>query len=188
MWAHVMYAELAQCRGDVLEARQRWLQAASVGPGAKAAMLQHALAPTRVADGPDWSAALQRLEMVTDSFPDFSRAWAVRVRTLRGAGEADAAEHLSFDCIQRFRGSAEIWLEYGRNAAARRDHVEAARRFELGVESLPQEVELQRELAIALGRLGRLDEADQIISLAINRFETLRTTGKNLRDLGRLPE
>ena len=170
VWAHVMHAELAERRGEVSEARQRWLQAAQVGPSAKAAMLQYALAPTRIADGPDWSAALKRLEMVTDSFPDFWQAWAVRVRTLRAAGEGDAAEHLCLDCLQRFRGSVEIWLEHGRNAVVRRDHAEAARRFELGIESLPEEVELQRELAIALGRLGQHDEAEQVISSAINRF------------------
>jgi tetratricopeptide (TPR) repeat protein len=106
-------------------------------------------------------------------------------RTLIDQGLFEIAERTLEQTRQRFPDRAEPLIEYARVAETQRDWVVMAARYTVLRIRFPDEVLGYRGGAQARCELGRLDEADALLEVAMNRFPN---EAKVFTDYGRIAE
>jgi tetratricopeptide (TPR) repeat protein len=169
-WVLANWALLAHAQSDHAEAERRWAAAALVLPDDRDIAFRHATARS-LEDRRyvrDWPAALIRLAVVTQRFPDFAKAWAARIEGLRATGSRDDAERLAADCLERMPDEPALALEYAATVAAE-SGAPAADRLIAAAARFPENAALQSRIGEALVRLGRFDEADRLYEAALRR-------------------
>jgi tetratricopeptide (TPR) repeat protein len=113
----------------------------------------------------DLPEALERWKGVIKEFPGWWMGYVHMSACLRMAGKPEEAETKANFAAQRFPDEFLVILEWGRCAEARKDWVEAIRRWERFVEQF-KNAHGDLGVAHALEGLGRLDEAEKRLEVA----------------------
>ena len=171
-WALAERALLAKAKLDFPVAEQHWLSAVTALPDDREIALRYALARSQdvPVDHRDWATTRSRLQALNARFPGYILGWLEHIRTLRFMGASPEAADLARASLQDFPGEAELWLEYARATTDDTGQVTAERLTE-AASRLPEDRMVQTALAEALGRAGRIDEAESAYQQALQRFE-----------------
>jgi len=161
---------------DWQEADRRLEAAFAQFPNNAHIALNHALVPigTPVWKNKNFDVALARLEALQRKFPDFGPAHEARIRLNRIRGKLDDAAKLAEDLLDQAPHHAGIGLEYARVLDRQNQRDKAIAWLSGLVRQFPNAVEVYAELAAALSRAGRWDEAEAICEKAIARFRFRR--------------
>jgi capsular polysaccharide biosynthesis protein/predicted Zn-dependent protease len=118
----------------------------------------------------NWRAALGRWEAVRDGFPDSPLGHLGIAAALRELGQLDAAETAFAAAVEQFPG--DVWAAHNHAgmAARRGDWPEALRRWEAIREHFPEHAAAAVGAAEALQMLGQVDETENLLAEAVERF------------------
>ncbi len=132
------------------------------GPAIDYAWLAH--------DRHDWPEALRRWSLIRQHFRDEPLGYSGAADAYRHTGEFDLADALLQYALGRFPDLGWLAVEHAKVAHARRDWLEAVRRWEIGRTRAPDIVASYTGEAAALRELGRLAEATALLRDAADRF------------------
>jgi tetratricopeptide (TPR) repeat protein len=118
----------------------------------------------------DWPTALQRWERLRHESPDDLRGHLGAARALREMQRLTDAEALLAETVDRFPKHPHPLLHYAALAQERGDHSEALLRWARARKDFPNEMIGYVHAAVALRDMGNLDEADSLLSEAVERF------------------
>lgn len=118
----------------------------------------------------DWAAAAERWDSVRARFPQEVIGYSLGAAALRGLGRDRDAETVLGAGTAQCPGDAALALEHARIAHAAQDWPEAARRWQHLRACAPAEPAGYAGGAQALGADGRPDEADAVLTQAVERF------------------
>jgi tetratricopeptide (TPR) repeat protein len=167
-WALMGRANLASARKTSAEIDALWAQAVAVFPNDPEIALRYAMAPTT---GPketrDWRVALSRLQDVHQRFPTFAPAWCTYVKALRTTGARADAVRIAKACVLRLPDDPDLRLEL---AASLDVDAEIADHLTAAAERFPQHDAIRLQLARALARCGRFDEAEAAFQHLLSRM------------------
>jgi len=167
-WALMERASLASARRSSAEIDECWAQAVAAFPDDPEIALRHAMAPT---NGPketrDARKAIARLRDVQARFPDFAPGLRAYIKALRLSGARQEAAGVADACLRRMPDEPDLWLE---RAAALDDAAEIADCLAAAAARLPNHDAIRLELAKALVRCGRFDEAEAKYQTLLVRF------------------
>jgi tetratricopeptide (TPR) repeat protein len=122
------------------------------------------------AERADWPAAAERWEALRARFPEQPGGYIGGADALSAQGRLEEAEALLTEAVTRFPEDQRSAVEHGWSANHRRDWPEAVRRWEAVRQRYPDEVAGYCGAAQALRQLHRLDEAEAVISDAMQRL------------------
>ncbi len=122
----------------------------------------------------DWPEAARHWEAVHNLLPGHALAHIGHARALIHDGRHDAAETLLEDAARRFPENFEILMVRAESAAQRRDWPEALQRWEEFRAGFPDSSEGYLGAVLASRELGRIEEAEELLAEAIERFPTER--------------
>ncbi len=111
-------------------------------------------------------------DAAADAGPTTLETAMTTARTLVEQGHFEIAELTLEQARQRFPDRPEPLVEYARIAEAERDWVVMAARYTVLRIRFPDEIPGYRGGANALRELGRLDEVDALLEVALDRFPT----------------
>jgi tetratricopeptide (TPR) repeat protein len=163
-WAHTSLAA-------ALREQERWTEAETVLlaaqerlPNESAVFVEYArLAEAR----DDWAAALARWEQVGVRFPDASAGYAGQARALCRLDRVDEAPVDLIEARGRFRKETGLLVELGNLARRRRDWPEAEQCWRAFLAVNDKVWWAHLSLAVALREQGRIDEAHEPLSIAV---------------------
>jgi tetratricopeptide (TPR) repeat protein len=139
----------------------------TAGDGSAADVL--AEAATLAANG-DPDTALRLWQSVRERDPTQATAFVSAARVLRDCGRMDEAEALLSDARFRFPADFPVASEWAAIAQFRRDLPEALRRWDQARQQFPQRPEPHISGGAVLREVGRLDEADAVLSDTLRCF------------------
>jgi tetratricopeptide (TPR) repeat protein len=108
-------------------------------------------------------------------FPDHNIAISGLGTALQCLGRFDEADEILSDAVSRLQGAADVAVEYARVAHRRGDWTEALRRWTLVMSRFPDDAAGVEGACVALERLKRFDEWDQLLGSAVARFANRAT-------------
>lgn len=117
-----------------------------------------------------WDQALRRWETLRKTFPTYQRGYLDGIRVLVDAGRHAEAEALAADAVELFPSDAGLAAAFASRAEDRQDWPELVRRFQRMVEMWPDQSVAHAGLGRALSLSGRYDEAENILTAALERF------------------
>jgi tetratricopeptide (TPR) repeat protein len=118
----------------------------------------------------NWTEALRRWEDVTKRFHGRPEGYAGACRALCELGQYDEAEAILAPIMRLFADNAEVAILGARLAVWRQDAEAAETRWAAVRERFAGEIVGFTEAALALGRAGRLAEAEALLAEAQERF------------------
>lgn len=118
----------------------------------------------------DFTTAAAHWDRAVERFPDQPAAYIGAARALRDANRSDEAEHRLRQAAGRFPDNAHVALEMAWTAQGRSDWNEAACRWQEVRNRFPEQEAGYLMGAGALRASGRLDEAEEVLAAAIERF------------------
>jgi predicted Zn-dependent protease len=120
----------------------------------------------------DYSAACSRYEAVRKRFPGAWIGYSLGAQALIASNRLEEADVVAEQSIKRFPHEISGFLEYARLAMRREDWAEALRRWEVIQDTFKDRVFGPLGRAQALIKLGRYEEADEVIATGRLRFPT----------------
>ena len=114
----------------------------------------------------DHDVALDRYAALRKQFPGLAQGYILGAQALIAQGRLGEADVLAAEAIKRFPEDIGGFLEYARMAVRREDWQEALRRWQIVDDAFKDRVFGPLGRAQALVRLGRCDEADEVIKAA----------------------
>ena len=121
----------------------------------------------------DWPEAVQRWAIIRDAFPNEPLSYTLAAAALREAGRFDEAEALGGSARERFPDDFLALLEYTR-ATERRDPARGLEGLQELRDRFPDRIEGHAGLAAVFRKLGRIDEADAVLTESVERFPESR--------------
>ncbi len=134
---------------------------------------------------PDWLLAEQAWRACLALIPSDGAAYAGLAAALRAQARAPEAEAVMADGIAAAPAHAGLAVEYARIADERGDWPVAAERWRSVAEVAPDLPDGPVGQAVALQRLGRVSEAEAVLTVLVQHFPEQQTA---LHDLARLAE
>jgi tetratricopeptide (TPR) repeat protein len=118
----------------------------------------------------DWLEAIKQLEEVQRRFPNTAEAYAYGSLALRSAGQFDRAEEVVESGLRVCPRAAQLWVERGMIAMARRDFLLAAERWAVLRSAFPHQVEGYLYGVQALREIAQLEASEVLAEAAMSRF------------------
>jgi tetratricopeptide (TPR) repeat protein len=118
----------------------------------------------------DWPAAEARLQAVRVGWPDRLNGYADGATLLRDRGRLDEAEALLQEAVTRFGETIGLLSQLAMICEARKDWEGAVTRWRSAARAAPSEALPQLNIMQTLVKLGRRDEADQLLAKVIVTF------------------
>jgi tetratricopeptide (TPR) repeat protein len=147
-------------------ASQRWIE--------RARMQQSAVAELNAAERAlgrrEWEAALRICERVQQKHPGMLRAYLLQARALRETSRSQDADTLIETIRPRFPDHFDLAVLWAGCAQQRGDPTAAIARWQQIRKEFPTEVRAFNLSALFLVDIGRMDEADTLLSEAMLRF------------------
>jgi tetratricopeptide (TPR) repeat protein len=140
----------------------------------------------------DHDAAVERYATVRKQFPGMPQGYVLGAQSLAVKGRFNEADVLVEKAMGLFPREIGGFLEYARLAAHREDWAESMRRWTIVEETFSDRIFGPLGRAQALIKLGRYDEADEVIGAARFRFPTdsalLAESARCAQTRGDIPE
>lgn len=124
----------------------------------------------------NFDAAVERWDELRQAFPDHPAGYHGAAVSLREAGRLDEAERIAAAGYDRHPNNSDIADEHARAVSMRRDFAVAVERWTTIVERFPDRPRSHIGLALALRELGRPEDADATLRIAVERFPEDRST------------
>jgi tetratricopeptide (TPR) repeat protein len=118
----------------------------------------------------DWEALLATGTQIRRMCPQWFFGYRFLAHAQRRLGNVAEAEKTLLNAIHRFPANSELVSDYAICAQARGDQDEAFRRWQRAYRRFSDDKWVNLLYGQALGRLGRLDEAEAIYSAAVERW------------------
>jgi tetratricopeptide (TPR) repeat protein len=118
----------------------------------------------------DFAGAVEIWQEVRTQFPEHVEGYIWGAFALRELQQLDAAEELARAGLQRHHVHPHLLADFARLAQSRGNWLEALRRWEAAVRSMPKAMEPQVGCAGALRELQRFDEAESLLTRAREQF------------------
>ena len=161
-------------RGDALQALGRLDEAEAAFAEARELFPKNEWAAARYAGVAekrrDWPEAIRRWEEVADAFPDFALGCVAKGDILQNLGNLDEAEEIFRTATQRFPDDEWAAIRYAGVSVGRRDWAEALRRWRSLSAHFPGQLIGVLGQAEALRELGRIAEAEAVLTEATKKF------------------
>src|ERR1700722_17856507 len=181
-WAHTSLASALREQGRLDEAEATLVAAQDAIPGEPAVFAEHArLAESRR----DWAKALERWQSGIDRFPDQWIGYAGLASALREQGRLDEAEATLVAAQGAMPGEPAAFAEHARLAESRRDWPKALERWQSVIDRFPDQWIGYFGVGRMLRETGRLDDARNTLSSAVERFPK---QAQPIHDLARISE
>jgi tetratricopeptide (TPR) repeat protein len=165
--AFIGRAEALQALGRLNEADAGFTEARERFPKNEWAAVRYAEAAQKRRDVPE---ALRRWDEVINAFPDFPIGYLGRGGLLRDQGHLDEAQAIFHETMRRFPENVWAAVNYAGIAVQKRDWIEALRRWESVRANFPDGWHGFVGQAEALRELGRIAEADIVLTEATEKF------------------
>jgi tetratricopeptide (TPR) repeat protein len=117
----------------------------------------------------DWHEAVRRWELVRQRYPESPSGYVGGGAALRELGRLDEAEAVLRSGMERLPHNIDIAVTRAGIASSRGDWTEALRRWDEVRSRFPDSASAVVGGAAALGKLGRLDEADRLLAEGVER-------------------
>ena len=120
----------------------------------------------------DWPEALRRWEIMSDQFKDQWLGPLGVAQCLREMEQFEEAEEILGSACETFYKSDWLFAESADLATARGDLDEAVRRWERVLTRFPGLIVAYPRAAEAMNKIGRTAQADELLTFAVNRFQS----------------
>jgi tetratricopeptide (TPR) repeat protein len=118
----------------------------------------------------NWPDALLKWGGIATQYPDLAGAYLSVARELRDLGKSEDAERVFGEMLERFPANVEAAVDYAMMAYARREWLEAIRRFEMVRTRFPEALEGHRFCADLWCGQKQFENADTVLRDAMARF------------------
>lgn len=89
----------------------------------------------------DWSEAVKRWTLMREKCPEHPYGYFSGVAALKEQGEFETADALALEGLEKFPKESRLYIEYGDIAMRQRNWAEAVKRWTLGYEKFPDQLE-----------------------------------------------
>jgi tetratricopeptide (TPR) repeat protein len=167
-------SEIFVGRGDALQALGRLDEAEAAFAEAKELFPRNEWAAARYAGVAekrrDWTEAIRRWDDVANAFPNFSLGCIAKGDILQNLGELNEAEEIFRAAMHKFPDDEWAAIRHAGISVQKRDWAEALRRWEFLRARFPGELLGVLGQAEALRELGRIADAEAVLTEATEKF------------------